>query len=118
MINYLEKKRVYDLDTNLVVQDLKDELSDVLENTTNTNIKRLRGNAILNETSFLPILYQIHKKWRQEFEKGNTLIEEVCLCLTSDNTKTLVWKPSIREAEKENLDILFGYNFTQTMEYK
>lgn len=47
MINYLEKKRVYDLDTNLVVQDLKDELSDVLENTTNTNIKRLRGNALV-----------------------------------------------------------------------
>lgn len=113
MIDYKEKERVYNTDFELVIKDLKDELIEVLSKSTNPEILKLKNNKILKEESFLPVLRQVHSKWRREFEQNKTIIEEVYLYLVTDDGGNYVWKPSMENTSNEQL--VFGHNFTQDM---
>lgn len=111
MVDYKEKERIYNTDFELVINDLKNELLEVLANSDNPHILKLKNHIILKEESFVPVLRQIHLKWMREFEEDKTLIEEVYLCLITDGSGNYVWKPSMQTIKDEQ--ILFCHNFTQ-----
>lgn len=62
MVDYKEKERIYNTDFELVINDLKNELLEVLANSDNPHILKLKNHIILKEESFVPVLRQIHLK--------------------------------------------------------